>query len=93
MQIDTLELADNHIEAEGAKYLVEMLRANFTMQHLVCWTAQLPLEGTSAFQVAFTVEYAAYCTNICLAFRIYPTTICSLQELSMWLKCCWTTFH
>ncbi|KAK1893883.1 Leucine-rich repeat-containing protein 74A [Dissostichus eleginoides] len=34
MNIDTLELADNHIQAEGAKYLVEMLRSNFTLQHL-----------------------------------------------------------
>ncbi|XP_075304767.1 leucine-rich repeat-containing protein 74A [Odontesthes bonariensis] len=34
MHINTLELADNHIQAEGAKYLVEMLRANFTVQHL-----------------------------------------------------------
>lgn len=49
MHINTLELADNHIQAEGAKYLVEMLRANFTIQHLVCRTANLPLEGTSAF--------------------------------------------
>lgn len=61
MQIKTLELADNHIQAEGAKYLVEMLRANFTIQHLVCQTANRPLEGTSAFQVTlylmFTVEY------------------------------------
>lgn len=45
MNIDTLELADNHIQAEGAKYLVEMLRTNFTLQHLVCqsnhWRAQV----------------------------------------------------
>ncbi|XP_067469889.1 leucine-rich repeat-containing protein 74A isoform X2 [Thunnus thynnus] len=34
MHINTLELADNYIQAEGAKYLVEMLRANFTIQHL-----------------------------------------------------------
>ncbi|XP_038585317.1 leucine-rich repeat-containing protein 74A [Micropterus salmoides] len=34
MHINTLELADNHIQAEGAKYVVEMLRANFTIQHL-----------------------------------------------------------
>ncbi|XP_036928455.1 leucine-rich repeat-containing protein 74A isoform X2 [Acanthopagrus latus] len=34
MHINTLELADNHIQAEGAKYLMEMLRANFTIQHL-----------------------------------------------------------
>ena len=35
MNINTLELADNHIQAEGAKYLMEMLRANLTIQHLV----------------------------------------------------------
>lgn len=35
MNITTLELADNHLLAEGAKYLVEMLRANFTIQNLV----------------------------------------------------------
>ncbi|XP_071354479.1 leucine-rich repeat-containing protein 74A isoform X2 [Trachinotus anak] len=34
MHINILELADNHIQAEGTKYLVEMLRANFTIQHL-----------------------------------------------------------
>lgn len=44
MHINTLELADNNIQAEGAKYLVEMLRANFTIQHLVCSTENLPLE-------------------------------------------------
>ena len=35
MHITTLELADNYLLAEGAKYLVEMLRANFTIQNLV----------------------------------------------------------
>ncbi|XP_029350274.1 leucine-rich repeat-containing protein 74A isoform X4 [Echeneis naucrates] len=34
MNITSLELADNDIQAEGAKYLVEMLRANFTINHL-----------------------------------------------------------
>ncbi|XP_041828531.1 leucine-rich repeat-containing protein 74A [Melanotaenia boesemani] len=34
MHINTLELADNYIQAEGAKYIVEMLRANLTIQHL-----------------------------------------------------------
>ncbi|XP_008280927.1 leucine-rich repeat-containing protein 74 [Stegastes partitus] len=34
MHITTLGLGDNHIQAEGAKYLLEMLRANFTVQHL-----------------------------------------------------------
>ncbi|XP_056867975.1 leucine-rich repeat-containing protein 74A isoform X2 [Takifugu flavidus] len=34
MHINTLELADNQIQAEGAKYLLEMLRANFTIHHL-----------------------------------------------------------
>uniref|UniRef100_A0A3Q0RLJ4 Leucine rich repeat containing 74A n=1 Tax=Amphilophus citrinellus TaxID=61819 RepID=A0A3Q0RLJ4_AMPCI len=32
--INTLELADNSIQAEGAKYIMETLRANFTIQHL-----------------------------------------------------------
>lgn len=36
MHINTLELADNQIQAEGAKYLLGMLRANFTIHHLVC---------------------------------------------------------
>lgn len=94
MHINTLGLADNHIQAEGAKYLVEMLRANFTIQHVVCRTTNLPLEGTSAFQVTFyqTSTQDAVLASV-FAFRICPTTICSLQELSMWLKCCWTTFH
>ncbi|KAM3595434.1 uncharacterized protein V6R79_023496 [Siganus canaliculatus] len=34
VHINTLELADNDIQAEGAKYIAEMLRANFTIQHL-----------------------------------------------------------
>lgn len=51
MQISALALADNSIQAEGAKYLMETLRANFTIQHLVCKTAGWPLEGTSVFQV------------------------------------------
>ncbi|XP_026210270.1 leucine-rich repeat-containing protein 74A [Anabas testudineus] len=34
MHIDTLELADNDIQAEGAKYLGELFKANFTIQHL-----------------------------------------------------------
>lgn len=57
MHINTLELADNHIQAEGAKYLVEMLRANFTIQHLVCQNANLPLEGTSGLQVTFYLSF------------------------------------
>lgn len=48
MHINTLELADNYIQAEGAKYLVEMLRANFTIQHLVCSAANLTLEVAQA---------------------------------------------
>lgn len=50
MHINALELADNQIQAEGAMYLTEMLRANFTIQHLVCWNENLPLGGTIAFQ-------------------------------------------
>uniref|UniRef100_A0A671U2V8 Leucine rich repeat containing 74A n=1 Tax=Sparus aurata TaxID=8175 RepID=A0A671U2V8_SPAAU len=57
MHINTLELADNHIQAEGAKYLMEMLRANFTIQHLVCCTGNMPLEGT---RNGFTDEDAKY---------------------------------
>ncbi|KAM8914941.1 leucine-rich repeat-containing protein 74A isoform 2-T2 [Spinachia spinachia] len=34
MNINSLELGDNHIQAEGAKYLAEMLRANFTLKRL-----------------------------------------------------------
>lgn len=49
MHINTLELADNHIQAEGAKYLGELFKANFTIQHLVCRTANSPLGGMSAF--------------------------------------------
>lgn len=53
MHISTLELADNHIQAGGAQCLVEMLRVNFTIQHLVSQSKKnLPLEGTIAFQVA-----------------------------------------
>uniref|UniRef100_A0A8C2ZVM0 Leucine rich repeat containing 74A n=1 Tax=Cyclopterus lumpus TaxID=8103 RepID=A0A8C2ZVM0_CYCLU len=63
MHINTLELADNHIQAEGAKYLVEMLGANFTMQHLVCRTANLPLEGRRALQVAYLMAiYNGLCS-------------------------------
>lgn len=51
MNINTLELADNHIQAEGAKYLVEMLRTNLTIRNLVCCHGNLPLEGTIAFQL------------------------------------------
>lgn len=35
MHITNLELADNYLLAEGARYLLEMLKANFTIQHLV----------------------------------------------------------
>lgn len=35
MNITTLQLADNCLSAEGARYLTQMLRANFTIQHLV----------------------------------------------------------
>uniref|UniRef100_A0A3B4B4Q8 EF-hand domain-containing protein n=1 Tax=Periophthalmus magnuspinnatus TaxID=409849 RepID=A0A3B4B4Q8_9GOBI len=44
--INKLELADNGILAEGAKYVVEMLRANFTIQHVVCSARELRLEIT-----------------------------------------------
>ncbi len=64
MQISTLELADNNIQAEGAKYLVEMLRANFTIQHLVCWTVNLPLEGASAFKLIVFLEFYIRVYNI-----------------------------
>lgn len=35
MHITNLELAGNYLLAEGAKYLVAMLKANFTIRHLV----------------------------------------------------------
>uniref|UniRef100_A0A672NN70 Leucine rich repeat containing 74A n=1 Tax=Sinocyclocheilus grahami TaxID=75366 RepID=A0A672NN70_SINGR len=35
MHTTTLELADNSLLAEGARYLMEMLRANFTIHNLV----------------------------------------------------------
>lgn len=68
MHINTLELADNQIQAEGAKYLVEMLRANFTIQHLVCRNENMPLEGTIAFQVTWYLHFynGVCCTIICL---------------------------
>ncbi|XP_061699732.1 leucine-rich repeat-containing protein 74A isoform X1 [Syngnathoides biaculeatus] len=34
MHLNTLELADNYIQAEGAKDLAEMLKTNFTIQNL-----------------------------------------------------------
>uniref|UniRef100_A0A3B3YIQ6 EF-hand domain-containing protein n=1 Tax=Poecilia mexicana TaxID=48701 RepID=A0A3B3YIQ6_9TELE len=34
VHIRTLELAYNRVQAEGVKYLAELLRANFTIQHL-----------------------------------------------------------
>lgn len=49
MNIKTLELANNHIQAEGAKYLVEMLRANLTIHHLVGRSVDPPVEGTHVF--------------------------------------------
>uniref|UniRef100_A0A7N6F8T3 Leucine rich repeat containing 74A n=1 Tax=Anabas testudineus TaxID=64144 RepID=A0A7N6F8T3_ANATE len=52
MHIDTLELADNDIQAEGAKYLGELFKANFTIQHLVCRSTKLPLEGRSSIENA-----------------------------------------
>uniref|UniRef100_A0A2I4CZ82 Leucine-rich repeat-containing protein 74A n=1 Tax=Austrofundulus limnaeus TaxID=52670 RepID=A0A2I4CZ82_AUSLI len=45
MHINTLELADNHIQAEGVKYLLELLRANFTIQHLNLSNNHLKSEG------------------------------------------------
>jgi len=45
MNISTLELADNHILAEGAGHLVDMLKANFTIHTMVCSCLDLPLEG------------------------------------------------
>jgi len=79
MHINTLELADNHIQAEGAKYLVEMLRVNFTVKHLVCRTANLPLEGVRDLQVASLMGIhsgacSVYWTSICFTFRICPIT-------------------
>lgn len=51
MCINSLDLADNQIQAEGAKYLMEMLKVNFTIQQLVCGDGNLSLGGTKAFQV------------------------------------------
>ncbi|XP_070402884.1 leucine-rich repeat-containing protein 74A [Nothobranchius furzeri] len=45
MHINTLELADNHIQAEGVKCLLELLRANFTIQHLDVSNNNLTSEG------------------------------------------------
>ena len=45
MTISTLELADNHILSEGAKHLVEMLKANFTINTMVGCCPALPLGG------------------------------------------------
>lgn len=36
IQITDLELEDNCLLSEGAKYLVEMLKENFTIQRMVC---------------------------------------------------------
>lgn len=57
MHINTLELADNHIQAEGAKYLTEMLRTNLTICNLVCCHENLPLEGTIAFQLTGCLHF------------------------------------
>ncbi|PWA16328.1 hypothetical protein CCH79_00004539 [Gambusia affinis] len=45
VHIRTLELADNHIQAEGVKYLAELLRANFTIQHLDLSNNHVKSEG------------------------------------------------
>lgn len=58
MNITTLELADNQIQAEGAKYLLEMMKANFTIRHLVCGILNVPLGGAKGLQVT--------CSAVCL---------------------------
>lgn len=65
MHINILELADNQIQAEGAKYLLEMMRANFTVHHLVCGGLNPPLDGAGGFQV---VDLRLFACRIC------PTT-------------------
>uniref|UniRef100_A0A4W5KMG0 Leucine rich repeat containing 74A n=1 Tax=Hucho hucho TaxID=62062 RepID=A0A4W5KMG0_9TELE len=45
MHITNLELADNYLLAEGARYLLEMLKANFTIQHLDLSNNHLQSEG------------------------------------------------
>lgn len=67
MHINTLELADNQIQAEGAKYLLEMMRANFTIHHLVCGNLNSPLDGAEGLQVMDSRRL--------FACRICPVTI------------------
>lgn len=67
MHINTLELADNQIQAEGAKYLLEMMRANFTIHHLVCRNLNLPLDGAKGLHVMYSCGL--------FACRICPITI------------------
>lgn len=47
--INTLKLADNHIQAGGAQRLAEMLRVNFTIQHLVRQSKQWTTRGHNRF--------------------------------------------
>lgn len=67
MHINILELADNQIQAEGAKYLLEMMRANFTIRHLVWWNLNSPLDGAEGLQVMYS--------RWLFACRICPVTI------------------
>lgn len=67
MHINTLELADNQIQAEGAKYLLEMMRTNFTINHLVCGNLNSPLDGAEGLRVMYSIGL--------FACRICPVTV------------------
>uniref|UniRef100_A0A673K4C7 Leucine rich repeat containing 74A n=1 Tax=Sinocyclocheilus rhinocerous TaxID=307959 RepID=A0A673K4C7_9TELE len=56
MHTTTLELADNSLLAEGARYLTEMLRANFTIHNLVI-ISTLVSENRNILSVSFQSNY------------------------------------
>ena len=91
MTISTLELADNHILAEGAKHLVEMLKANFTINSMVGCCPALPLGRAHMHTIKCIVIYLG--VNIVFFSRICQTTTFSLSVQSALVKCCWKIYH
>lgn len=96
MNITTLELADNHLLAEGAKYLVEMLRANFTIQNLVRVGLCIFVICQTYYNIPYqplSIRRNLKVKSVVDSFRISPRTTFNQPELSALQNSYWKTFQ
>uniref|UniRef100_A0A671QB65 Leucine rich repeat containing 74A n=1 Tax=Sinocyclocheilus anshuiensis TaxID=1608454 RepID=A0A671QB65_9TELE len=90
MHTTTLELADNSLLAKGARYLMEMLRANFTIHNLVneC-VAKMLLESISikSLKMSGISCICAYSTIRC-NYRVKELDLSHNRMMNIWHNKC-----